>query len=1350
MSLCESQENVNIYFVIPQQCSSEEACSNDMKSAYTSCVEQSLHPEWITENSCLKLTPVKKDVFVFSEFEGLAYEQLCNNKCVRIVGPRCILTCLTEGISIPEGRSAIYTVGMRGLLISTTGFDGEPKKKITKLVEFMGGVFTNKLRQSVTHLVAHSVLSEKYQKATEQGIPVMTEKWVLEVWEASKLRNVHATDEEFMNYKCPIFHNLCVTSSGLSHKERDTVKDLVNSNGGEYSGKLIGDQTHMLVIQEPYGEKYKYASQWQLPCVLPAWIQDSIKTGYALPVEPYSVKQKQKSSTPVHDDPRLPNFSMISAVGFGTGTVDETAMNSSTFSVMSRRSSIGSLIPPKYMEVVNKLTLADAKKAGPFLDGCKVYLSGFSLDVCENLRKILNAGGATRFSVLSDPVSHIIVGDHVPEDVNYLKKSGIRPHVVTIDWLLESMKQRHPAPEDQFLVSANNGKQAEPPSPLSKKGAHLLRRLSDVSSPIPLQIENDKPVEKQDAEPEEPADVTIVHQYLNASQSEPLENYGKGSSSKHVPEVKQNGIDEDHKPNESSQSILSENTTQSSGCPAIFRGLAFSSAGFTEEETQTLEEMIKEKGGRLVHRGFKGIPDYGIVPLEGERLYHTTNAVVTPLWVEDCYDCGELVPVNYYHQPISLDSSTKPLKDCVIALSTYAGKEREFINSVAELLGARTQETFARVNNPEKGAIASTHLICPEPGSKKYLAALKWGVPAVNHRWLLACAREGRCVEAEPYLVTEPGSPKDVEGSHSNGRKCGVSNPSKISTSVVSPKQIPNVEECKAQPPALVVEETVPSVNVTRSSDSARKSMGPPVTPKVPTTNERERRRTTGPINSPSTPAEKPMGAIQNLGFSPFSQETPIRTLISSVTENANLTPNNGWTFDPNEATPKPPNYMPTPETPYGQIFKPNPSPTTRKNWKRWIDSIPEFEKLEPEEKKRRLSTPLSEIKRQIWEKFGGIKVPRKLKTEEVPAEEVRSPASPQAAARPLHYTPVAGTSRGSGNVQREGSPPVEKDMVQQEQNQPEATQNGPSAGINTQLHALGEILTVPVNSPRAPLFEVGEDTPNKVKSVDQGESRKTEHENLPASLEINTDCVDWVDPAVSDEASQEVKQPPRMMLSNVEDRDSYVKMIMDLGGQVSDKTVFDSTATHLICGKPARSEKLLGSIASGKWVLHKSFIDASCRAGTFVKEEEYEWGNPKAKELWSQLRPGSVDMALAKAVYRWRCKLCGSNRGAFSDMRAIIHTSQEKAASFARLIKAGGGQVLDIRPPYKNPQGATHCFAELNKLNEPIDMEALVKSKVPCLPPVYLNNYLVNDPPPDTDSSVLPEYTHIKQQLER
>jgi topoisomerase (DNA) II binding protein 1 len=67
----------------------------------------------------------------------------------------------------------------------------------------------------------------------------------------------------------------------------------------------------------------------------------------------------------------------------------------------------------------------------------------------------------------------------------------------------------------------------------------------------------------------------------------------------------------------------------------------------------------------------------------------------------------------------------------------------------------RTQELFARKNNTKKNALASTHLICSEPGSQKYRAAVKWKLPAVSHEWLLACAKEGRRVSEEPYLVQE-------------------------------------------------------------------------------------------------------------------------------------------------------------------------------------------------------------------------------------------------------------------------------------------------------------------------------------------------------------------------------------------------------------------------------------------------------------------------------------------------------------------------------------------------------------------------------------------------------------------
>jgi hypothetical protein len=104
-------------------------------------------------------------------------------------------------------------------------------------------------------------------------------------------------------------------------------------------------------------------------------------------------------------------------------------------------------------------------------------------------------------------------------------------------------------------------------------------------------------------------------------------------------------------------------------------------------------------------------------------------------------------------------------------------------------------------------------------------------------------------------------------------------------------------------------------------------------------------------MGPPSTPAVTPSHKSRN----GFSQESPLH--IPKIAES---TPENdsGWPADPNQPTPKGPFFVSTPQTPYGQALKPNPSPETRKNWKKWIDNFPDFEKerISPK-RKRKLST---------------------------------------------------------------------------------------------------------------------------------------------------------------------------------------------------------------------------------------------------------------------------------------------------------------------------------------------------------------------------------------------------------
>lgn len=45
----------------------------------------------------------------------------------RILGPRCLLHCLNNGTSIPPGPDPVFTVAMRGHIVTASGFSKTEK-----------------------------------------------------------------------------------------------------------------------------------------------------------------------------------------------------------------------------------------------------------------------------------------------------------------------------------------------------------------------------------------------------------------------------------------------------------------------------------------------------------------------------------------------------------------------------------------------------------------------------------------------------------------------------------------------------------------------------------------------------------------------------------------------------------------------------------------------------------------------------------------------------------------------------------------------------------------------------------------------------------------------------------------------------------------------------------------------------------------------------------------------------------------------------------------------------------------------------------------------------------------------
>ena len=80
----------------------------------------------------------------------------------------------------------------------------------------------------------------------------------------------------------------------------------------------------------------------------------------------------------------------------------------------------------------------------------------------------------------------------------------------------------------------------------------------------------------------------------------------------------------------------------------------------------------------------------------------------------------------------------------------------------------------------------------------------------------------------------------------------------------------------------------------------------------------------------------------------------------------------------------------------------------------------------------------------------------------------------------------------------------------------------------------------------------------------------------------------------------------------------------------------FSLQATHIVAQKLSRSEKMLGSIASGKWVLHPLFMRACADAGEVIDERAFEWGAPD-NGFVDKDRMSELELGLARASHRWR-----------------------------------------------------------------------------------------------------------------
>ncbi|XP_053083876.1 DNA topoisomerase 2-binding protein 1 isoform X2 [Pangasianodon hypophthalmus] len=710
--------------------------------AYEAIVElqSEKYVQTVDEEAVLELEHNDKSLYVFSDFTSNAFEH-CRKVGCRIVSPLVVLFCLQQQRCVPKAEQPVYNMAMADVTVSCTSLDKEARTEVMDLVQLMGGRVYRDLNVSVTHLVAGEVGSKKYLVAASLGKPVLLPTWVRACWEKSQDCLFRYSDLRLEDYQCPVLKGCTVCVTGLSTVERKEVQRLCELHGGSYTGQLKMNECTHLIVSEPSGQKYEFAKKWNVYCVSIHWLFDSIEKGFCQDESRYAVEQEDKrkeksgrpnTSTPTGSNKNGPSLLGLSHISNVSMNVNDTAMTTAT---MSR------------IEAADPIDTFDATicPADDLLDGCKLYLCGMVGKRLEKLRRLVNSAGGLHFNQLGEELTHIVMGEPDQDVKSFLAKVSHRPHIITVQWLLDSFSRGSLLPvESYFHPSFLPPASAQVDIPAPRPAASRPSRPSFATPPAP------SPNRHARAEEE------LLSQYVDNNQTvvelpPPPDNKNKTCRSELLDPAAP-GHD----------STVAESTEG-----GLFTGKRFLLVGFGAEAEAQLSMLVVENSGKVLVGRFRGVADYAIVPLLGCEVEATVDEVVTDTWLAMCVEQQCTLPVSSHplFTPVVVKEGCSPLRDCVLSVSQFTGAERESLIQLARHLGSSVQDYFVRTANPRKGMLASTHLVLQTPDGTKYQAAQKWGLPAVTIHWILESGRTGKRAEEKRYLVDLPPSPERSEDS---------------------------------------------------------------------------------------------------------------------------------------------------------------------------------------------------------------------------------------------------------------------------------------------------------------------------------------------------------------------------------------------------------------------------------------------------------------------------------------------------------------------------------------------------------------------------------------------------------
>lgn len=254
----------------------------------------------------------------------------------------------------------------------------------------------------------------------------------------------------------------------------------------------------------------------------------------------------------------------------------------------------------------------------------------------------------------------------------------------------------------------------------------------------------------------------------------------------------------------------------------------------------------------------------------------------------------------------------------------------------------------------------------------------------------------------------------------------------------------------------------------------------------------------------------------------------------------------------------------------------------------------------------------------------------------------------------------------------------------------------------------------------------------------------------VEASLPDMTSDSDYHSPSGTSEESWKLKQnlicacdkKIFMLSENISNRDRIAAMINELGGVVAENTKMEMLATHFIAVLPndTFTGMMVCSLATGKWLLHVSFIYDSFRCKKFLQESLYEWlKNPKILEI------DTTSVEVAKAAVYWHLELDALSAKYPFEGKQIVLIMKKKYRQYYQMIF----KTLKAKPVTYDPRTpgscctADYCFVDM-KIIERVKLRFFARHNVPVFPYQYILVYLLKR------GQVQDEYKYLLQDCKK